>query len=106
VADLEQEWAIGYRDETNGEVRITPRFYATREEAESWFNYLCTDWREELEEKARTEEEDEKRSKAKGKGLTTNWARMTLKGKKKERHLLVMREVTPYTLVREAPEWS
>lgn len=97
MADQEEvilEWAIGYRTK-DGEVRITPRWYHSREEAQAWFDYLCGPWREELERKAATEDLRK-----------TNWAHMTLMKKKQEQHLLLCREVSPYTILEEAPEWT
>lgn len=91
------EWTIGWRDE-DGVLHVAgllPRGYSTLEEAEEWFNYLCGPWREELERKAAEEDLSK-----------TNWATMTLKRKKKEQHVLLRREVTPYTILREAPEWE
>jgi len=36
----------------------------------------------------------------------TNWSTMTLAEKKKERILLLSREVSPYTIEEEAPDWE
>lgn len=91
---LTKEYSIGYRL-PNGEVRITPRIYTEKVDAEEFFAYLCTTWRRELEEEAARE--DPKR---------TNWGAMILKEKKEERHLLLVRQVTPYEILEEAPPWE
>jgi hypothetical protein len=90
------EWVVGYRDES-GEIKISglSKSFYNPEEADEWFEYLCGPWRKELEEKAA--EEDLKK---------TNWATMTLARKKKEQHVLLKREITPYTIEREAPKWE
>lgn len=89
----EPEWALAVRDR-DGVLRIR-RSYTSQQEAEEWFDYLCGPWREELEAKAAAEDLDK-----------TNWAHMTLKEKKQERHFLLVRDVTPYSVLREAPEWE
>ena len=92
---LIKEWYVGYRNE-KGEVRISPlAVHGDEERVREHFEYLCTDWRDYMEEEAA--KEDLKH---------TNWATMTLAEKKKERILLLSREVSPYTIEEEAPDWE
>ncbi len=90
------EWVVGYRNEA-GEIKIPglSRTFYNPEEADEWFDYLTGKWRKDLEEAAA--KEDLKK---------TNQMHMTLLRKKKEQHVLLKREITPYTIEREAPPWD
>ena len=90
------EWVVGYRDK-NGEIRISglSRVFDNEEDANESFEYAIGPYRKMMEAEAAKEDLNK-----------TNWATFTLAEKKKERPVLLKREVQPYSIEREAPDWK